>query len=349
MDSNTFPPSKQLNLQQSLSNIQTHCSNFLNNVSQTLNPLFNNNNNNNNNKSSSSSTFENPNIFSTIDSLRNQAKQALDSRFPRFNSVNKPLWARISDDGGARTHTAAPIRIISGGGGGLSTEDIEERLAGVPVYALSNSNEEFVLVSGASTGKSLGLLFCKEEDAESLLRQMKIMDPLMRKQGSKVVALALSKVFQLKVNGVAFRLIPESTQVKNALKERKTAGFADEDFNGVPVFQSKSLLLRSENKSYRPVFFRKEDLEKSLIRASRQQNRLNPALKPGDIQVLLLFHFCQCIKFSHLILKCMILYNLKVGVFEEIVKGMKESATTNWDDIVFIPPGLEVSTHETEE
>ncbi|KAJ4869181.1 hypothetical protein Rs2_26983 [Raphanus sativus] len=297
---------KHPTLQQSFSNIQTQFSVLLNNLSKTLNPLFNPNSSPNN-------------IFSALDSLRAKAKQALDS--VSNNNTPQPVWARISDDGGKKTHVAAavaaPVRRSSGPG--LSDDDMEERLAGVPVYALSNSNEEFVLVSGTSTGKSLGLLFCKEEDAEALLNQMKIMDPRMKKEGSKVVALALSKVFQLKVNGVAFRLIPESTQVKNALKERKTAGFADDDFNGVPVFQSKSLILRSDNKSYRPVFFRKEDLEKSLKRASRQQNRLNPALKPGDIQV---------------------------AVFEEIVKGMKESATSNWDDIVFIPPGFEVSTEE---
>ncbi|CAE5969052.1 unnamed protein product [Arabidopsis arenosa] len=314
MDSNIFPPSKNqnhLNIQQSFSNLQSQCSNLLHNVSQTLNPLFNANKNNN------------PNIFSALNSLRDQAKQALDSRISRFNSGKAPVWARISDDvgggGGARTQVTAPIR---GSGKGLTADAIEERLAGVPVYALSNSNEEFMLVSGTSSGKSLGLLFCKEEDAETLLKQMKSMDPRMRKEGSKVVALALSKVFQLKVNGVAFRLIPESTQVKNALKERKTAGIDDDDFHGVPVFQSKSLILRSENMSYRPVFFRKEDLEKSLIRASSQQNRLNPALKPGDIQV---------------------------AVFEDIVKGMKESTTSNWDDIVFIPPGFEVSTEQTQE
>ncbi|KAG5415419.1 hypothetical protein IGI04_002986 [Brassica rapa subsp. trilocularis] len=282
MDSNVSSSSKQqkhLTLQQSFSNIQTQCSDLLNNVSKTLNPLFNPNSNN---------------IFSALDSFRAQAKQALDSGFSRFASGNTPpLWARISDDGG-KTHVA-PIRRSSGPG--LSADDMEERLAGVPVYALSNSNEEFVLVSGTATGKSLGLLFCKAEDAEALLNQMKAMDPRMRKEGSKVVALALSK-------------------------ERKTAGFTDDDFNGVPVFQSKSLILRSDNKSYRPVFFRKEDLEKSLTRASRQQNRLNPALKPGDIQV---------------------------AVFEEIVKGMKENATSNWDDIVFIPPGFEVSTEETKD
>lgn len=62
------------------------------------------------------------------------------------------------------------------------------------MYALSNSNEEFVLVSGFSTGKSLGLLCFKKEDAEALLEQMKSMDPGMRKSGSKVVPVALNKV-----------------------------------------------------------------------------------------------------------------------------------------------------------
>ncbi|EEF43779.1 hypothetical protein RCOM_1307800 [Ricinus communis] len=82
-------------------------------------------------------------------------------------------------------------------------------------------------------------------------------------------------------------------------------------------FQSRSLVLKSENKSYRPVFFRKEDLEKSLLRASRQQKKLNPAFRQGDIQV---------------------------AVFEEIIKSMKESSTSTWDDVVFIPPGFDVST-----
>ncbi|CAH2052900.1 unnamed protein product [Thlaspi arvense] len=240
MNSNIAPPSKQqnqLNLQQSFSNIQTQCSDLLKNVSRTLNPLLNHN--------KTDASPKHPNIFSALESLRLQAKQAIDSGFSRFSSVsrsgNAPVWARISDDG-AKTQVAAAAAPI---GAGLSADDMEERLAGVPVYALSNSNEEFVLVSGTSTGKSLGLMFCKEEDAEALLKQMKAMDPRMRKEGSKVVALALSKVswiqksilsslvllfaeirllllllqvFQLKVNGVAFRLIPESTQVKNALK-----------------------------------------------------------------------------------------------------------------------------------
>lgn len=75
----------------------------------------------------------------------------------------------------------------------MSTEAIEERLAGVPVYALSNSSEEFVLVSGFKTGKNLGLFCFSEADAAALLEQMKSMDPSMR-NGSQVVAVALNKV-----------------------------------------------------------------------------------------------------------------------------------------------------------
>ncbi|KAL1328626.1 hypothetical protein AAHE18_13G386200 [Arachis hypogaea] len=186
----------------------------------------------------------------------------------------------------------------------MSWEAIEERLEGVPVYALSNASEEFLLVAGVSTGKNLGLFCFNEDDAQALLRQVSTVDPRMR-DGSKVVPVALNKVFQLKVNGVAFRLIPEQSQVKNALRVREKSGFAANSFPGVPVFQSKSLILKSQDKRYRPLFFRKEDLEKSLHRASSDQNQLNPTLRQGDIQ---------------------------------------ENSTSKWEDVVFIPPGFDVST-----
>ncbi|KAL5703173.1 Protein TIC 22-like [Ranunculus cassubicifolius] len=197
----------------------------------------------------------------------------------------------------------------------MSTQDIEDRLSGVPVYALSNSNEEFVLVSGVSTGKSLGLFCFNKDDAESLLEQMKSMDPAMRRS-SKVVTVALNKVFQLKLNGVAFRFIPDSSQIKNAIKVKERAGQSVSGFSGVPVFQSKSLILTSEDKRYRPVFFTKEDLEKSLKTASHQ-SKLNPAFRQGDIQV---------------------------SVLEDMINTMKESSTSKWDNVIFIPPGFDLST-----
>ncbi|KAH9649533.1 protein TIC 22-like [Citrus sinensis] len=275
-----LPPSKQsleLNLNQSLSTFQAQCSGFLNHLSHLQSCLF---------------------------SLHDRAKHSLEAGFSRsiscsFPSNKNPAWARISDNSNSSSsNPTTQTNLISQLGNAMSAEAIEERLAGVPVYALSNCNEEFVLVSGAKTGKSLGLMCFKKEDAEALLHQMKSMDPAMRKEGSRVVPVPLNKVFQLKVNGVAFRLIPESTQVKNALREMEKAGFSDDAFAGVPVFQ--------------------EDLEKSLRRASSDQNKLNPAFRMADIQV---------------------------AVFEEIIKGMKESTTSAWNDVVFIPPGFDVSTN----
>ena len=116
----------------------------------------------------------------------------------------RPPWARIAQPWGGR-----PMA--------MTVEAIEERLEGIPVYALSNASEEFLLVSGSSSGKNLGLFCFNKDDAEALLNQVTLIDPHAR-QGSKVVPVALNKVFQLKVNGVAFRLIPEFSQVKNALK-----------------------------------------------------------------------------------------------------------------------------------
>ncbi|GFY92996.1 Tic22-like family protein [Actinidia rufa] len=400
------------------------------------------------------SGFHQTHLESALSNFHSHAKQAIEAGFLRFrfnsrpNSSGKsPTWARIGENVRSR-------------GVSMSNEDIEERLAGVPVYALSNSSGEFVLVSGLGTGKNLGLFCFKEEIAEALLQQMKSMEPDMR-DGSKVVALALNKVFQLKLDDVAFRFVPDPSQIKYALEERRKAGFSDEVFPGVPVFQgssevgwspsvvglrfcrrlpdqigglrassevnktwrsqigveqllssevaglealsevietwrsqimveqlrgapfsspcaiapldmarafvrlshvaspllrqgatvclaaprrapfcaidntidapvhipgvsaslakphnaalapermilrsmsgihSRSLVLRSQNKRYRPVFFRREDLEKSLFKASREQNRLNPALREGDIQV---------------------------AVLEEIIEGMKVAA-----------------------
>lgn len=119
-------------------------------------------------------------------SVPDPAKRVLEAPFLRLNSFSlpfykNPVWASMTQ----------PLS----GGGSMSTEAIEERLAGIPVYALSNSNEEFVLVSGASNRKSLGLICFKKEDAEALLEQMRSMDPLMRKEGSKVVPVALNKVY----------------------------------------------------------------------------------------------------------------------------------------------------------
>ncbi|KAF4354201.1 protein TIC 22-like, chloroplastic [Cannabis sativa] len=304
-NSQTFSPPKQppqLNLQQAFTTFHHNCSNLFHQFSQLP---------------------KNPSFLKThLQTTLSHLQTAFSKRIPHLEQFSSsgspnPVWARIStnNESNSRPRRPPPPRA------GMSIEAIEERLAGIPVYALSNSADEFVLVSGTSSGKSLGLFCFKKEDAEALLGQIESLDPGMR-NGSKVVPVALNKVFQLKVDGVSFRLIPETSQVKNALMEREKAGISDDGFPGVPVFQSRSLILRSQNKSYHPAFFRKEDLEKSMIRASREQGKLNPGFKPGAVEV---------------------------AVLEDVIKGMKESSTSQWDDIVFIPPGFDVSTNPTEE
>ncbi|KAI3997748.1 hypothetical protein MKX01_007635 [Papaver californicum] len=290
------PLDRTLNLHEAFLTLQNSSSGFLSNLSNS----FQNQQQNHFNLPFSQQThFQFP-----FENILNQAKQKIFSR-----SSNSPCWARIS----GQNEKTLPLQRSDLA---MTTETIEERLAGVPVYALTNSSDEFVLISGAKTGKSLGLFCFKKEDANALLEQMKSMDPGMRR-GSKVVAVALNKVFQIKLDGVAFRFIPDSSEIRNAVKENKKVGVIDDSFSGVPVFQSQSLILKSQNKRYRPAFFRKEDLVKSLLRAASQQSQLNPAMKQGDIQV---------------------------AVLEEIIKGMQESSTSKWDDVVFIPPGFDVST-----
>ncbi|OEL31726.1 hypothetical protein BAE44_0007253 [Dichanthelium oligosanthes] len=128
-----------------------------------------------------------------------------------------PPWARIP--------SPSPASATASAAAALPSAEIEERLAGVPVYALANAAQEFVLVSsaraaggqadeGARPQPALGLLCFRKEDADALLEQM---EGDMR-TGSSVVPVALNKVIQLKSDGVAFRFLPDSSQVANAIK-----------------------------------------------------------------------------------------------------------------------------------
>ncbi|GJN24953.1 hypothetical protein PR202_gb12732 [Eleusine coracana subsp. coracana] len=213
-----------------------------------------------------------------------------------------PPWARIAPP------TSVQTRAQTSPASGLPPSEIEERLAGVPVYALANAAHEFVLVSSTRAGPergesstpspALGLLCFRKEDADALLAQM---EGDMR-AGSSVVSVALNKVIQLKSDGVAFRFLPDSSQVANAIKVtifllEDEGLYVRQGFPGVPIFQ--------------------EDLDKSLHRTSRDQQKPNPAVRVGDTQV---------------------------SSLEDIIKSMKDSSSSNWDEVVFIPPGFDLAT-----
>ena len=55
---------------------------------------------------------------------------------------------------------------------GLSSDHVAKTLAGTAVYTVSNSNNEFVLISDPNGAKSIGLLCFRQEDAEAFLAQV---------------------------------------------------------------------------------------------------------------------------------------------------------------------------------
>ncbi|KAI3522131.1 hypothetical protein L1887_11610 [Cichorium endivia] len=195
----------------------------------------------------------------------------------------------------------------------LSTANVSKTLAGTELYTVSNSDNEFVLVSDPNGLKSIGLLCFRREDAEAFLAQVRLRKRELKGR-AKVVPIALDQVYMLKVEGIAFRFLPDPVQLKNAM-ELKTSGTMD-GFDGVPVFQSDLLVIKKKNKRYCPIYFRKEDIEKELLMVPRGPRG------PGISQ------------------------HIMVGCLEDVLKKMEMSEkNSGWEDLIFIPPGKSHSMH----
>ncbi|KAL4649656.1 hypothetical protein ACB092_01G030000 [Castanea dentata] len=196
---------------------------------------------------------------------------------------------------------------------GLSSEHVAKTLAGTAVYTVSNSNNEFVLISDPNGVKSIGLLCFRQEDAEAFLAQVRTRKRQLRSD-AKVVPITLDQVYLLKVEGIAFRFLPDPVQIKNALEIKSADGRSG--FDGVPVFQSDLLVVKKKNKRYCPVYFTKEDIEKELSKVSRASR--GPALSQ----------------------------HIMVGSLEDVLRKMEVSEKNlGWEDLIFIPPGKSHSQH----
>ncbi|XP_010270095.1 PREDICTED: protein TIC 22, chloroplastic [Nelumbo nucifera] len=195
----------------------------------------------------------------------------------------------------------------------LSTEYVAKTLAGTSVYTVSNSNNEFVLISDPNSVKSLGLLCFRQEDAEALLAQVQLRQPVLGR-GARVVPITLDQVYMLKVEGIAFRFLPDPAQIRNALELKATD--PGRGFDGVPVFQSNLLVVKKKNKRYCPIYFQKEDIERELSKVSRTSRGSG------------------------------ISQHIMVGSLEDVLKKMEMSdKNSGWDDLIFIPPGKSYSQH----
>ncbi|XP_073275935.1 protein TIC 22, chloroplastic isoform X2 [Primulina huaijiensis] len=198
----------------------------------------------------------------------------------------------------------------------LNSNHVARRLSGTSVYTVSNTNNEFVLISDAEGVKSIGLLCFRREDAESFLAQVRSRKGAVR-GGAKVVPITLDQVYLLKVEGIAFRFLPDPVQIKNAMELR--AADTKSGFDGVPVFQSDLLVMKKNNRRYCPIYFQKEDLEKALSTVSR--------VSRGSAVS------------RHI-----------VGSLEDVLKKMEiNEKNAGWEDLIFIPPGKSHSQHIQEQ
>ncbi|CAI5489383.1 unnamed protein product, partial [Closterium sp. Naga37s-1] len=218
-------------------------------------------------------------------------------RAPCFASITSSL--RGFD---AASATAVGTNAYDGGARHLfdvamSAPQVEKRLEGLAVYTVSNEANEFVLITDAEGSKSIGLFCFRKEDAETLLAQVKDRDASLGK-GARVVPVAMDKVYALSAEGIAFRFLPDPLQVKHAVLLRSQAGDNSKAFDGVPVFQSESLILRSKNRRFCPIFFTKEDLEAAIRKATGGKPQKSTGKGPVNI-------------------------NVQVGSFEDVLKKME--------------------------
>lgn len=81
-----------------------------------------------------------------------------------------------------------------------------------------------------------------------------------------------------------------------------------DNFSGIPVFQAKGLTLLQNNQQNVPLFFSKWDLERSWSQLAAS----NPGEPLGDLEI-------------------------DVGTLEDVLRRMAESATKEFDPVIFVP------------
>jgi hypothetical protein len=166
-------------------------------------------------------------------------------------------------------------------------EDIKARLSGVPVYAVINKKEEFVLIAGDADDnqhRNMGLFFFNKQDAQSLIDKVREGNPKLGKE-SRVMQVGMDAVYQFATSprsetgteGVIFRFMPDASQVNAAVKLYQEAGVAAEGFTGVPVFQAEGLTVKTGKARYTPLFLSKADLDIALANADGQRQAAEQA------------------------------------------------------------------------
>jgi len=197
----------------------------------------------------------------------------------------------------------------------LSPSQMATAVEGVPVWTVTNNENEFILVSQQGQGKTrqLGLFCFSQENANSLLKEVSSKKSGIE-GGAKTVPVTLDKVLELSSGDnpdtadIAFRLIPDPREVHAALELAREQGRPLERFLGVPVFAADGLTIKGKTKTHIPIFLSKSDLDLAVGSVSSG----GATTKAGA--------------------------NIEIGSLEHVLAMMKESkGDSDWKNIVLIP------------
>lgn len=175
-------------------------------------------------------------------------------------------------------------------------KSIREKLAQVPVFAVTNSSGQPYLAN-VDGRQQVGLIFFSQEDANKMLKDM------LKNPGSsdaRVYIMGLDKAYEMVrakptpsgVRGprgeeqtMVFRFYPDSKQVKYATQLARKLRYPQ--FEGVPIFVAKGLSITKGGESIVPLFFTKEDLESAWAKL-REAKRDLPSKPVIDVANLLI-------------------------------------------------------------
>ncbi|KAL0040628.1 hypothetical protein WJX79_000007 [Trebouxia sp. C0005] len=286
-------------------------------------------------------------------------------------SSNSAAFASLSLGGMAAARRPQPVFDLA-----ASVDEMKARVATIPIYTVANKDNEFVLVSGENEGdkRQLGLFFFNKSDAQALVDKIHEQNPQLAKQ-SQVLEVSMDQVYSFSngasehaADGLAFRFMPDATQVKEAMQVFEDAGIDIPGFTGVPVFQADGLTVKTENARYTPIFLSKSDLDAAVNNAhsqritqkvqvtqakvDRAEHELGEATKQmqeaqsksskAKAQAEMANAQERLERYNERLneVKSDSLPKVEVGTLEEVLTKMENDTEGKWAEVMFIPPGV---------
>ncbi len=221
------------------------------------------------------------------------------------------------------TSLALPL-IVPMGALALPAEQVIEKLARIPVFAIVDTEKGLLGAPGAINGNKLFVaqVFLSRQDADQALTQAKVKKPELAKATVQPVSMAVIYVENQNAakagtpketeQRLGFNVIPDGAQIKLALEVLKGQGQTVEKMSGIPLFFPQIVKPGQTEPEVMPLMFlRKEDLQQELAQAQQKV----PELAKSKITI-------------------------QVTTLDRVVEAMLANADASFGQISFVPSRL---------